>query len=848
MTSILSAVPDWFLPTILLLPALLWFFLGVGFPWALALLPRSDWRNRAMVITVALALGPALATTAMFLIGTFGHFTVANVLAATAIVVAIGLAFAVRNRSAATGPKSSAQPLTLIERALIVGIVVAVLIRFWNAAYWPYTTYDEFWVYGYNAKMFMLTGSIPTSMGYYPQLVPLSYTYGQLMWGGIDPHAARTIVPVFALTGTLMAYLLGARLFNRRVGLLAAAMWALYPQNMAWSQFGDLEVPITLFFTATVTFFVLGWRDRNRRYIVLSGLFMGAALWTKPTAAALPESFILILALTAYSWLVGRSDLSVLRHLQWQNLRGWWGSTQARYPILALLVAVPMGGMWYVRNVLFNHPPLVMPEGYWQDQAQRSGQELGWLLLIAAVLTLILVFRRNRNTAAIVGLALCGLGSLPSAFGGRLPTLDELRQMMIGIVPGTITPSHLSIFEYGLLAVGAGLLIWAAKPLWCRLAPPMRAVVLLLIAFIAPYFVTWFWSYSYHFRLSFAIVPLLIVLLAALLDVWMGTPSERQPVRAVAWSLLALVLALPAWTTGLLAVEPAWLHSLPDDHAKMALGNPALLGLVDYLNDRRDPNHYPLRRDQPLRVSAPGELRLPFFFPQDDIRTTDYPVTIDQIADVDFFVDSSVGQRLYLEKHRQYNQILASLTRDNVFQRLYTTDDKNFRFSVYAVDNRSRFRMASPNAKLNVQAEEFATLLGIDLSTDQNHPGQRVFLTLWWKDLKPADVDYSVFIHLWDPKTQQAVGIWGGEPVSGAFSVWDRVPGAHFSLQYHTRLWQPGEIVKDEWILLPPNAPGTYELRVGLFDPINGRRLHFTRNGVDIGDGIFINNFTILQP
>ena len=69
--------------------------------------------------------------------------------------------------------------------------VTATALRFWNTAYWPYTTYDEFWVYGYNAKIFMLRGAIPTSMGYYPQLLPLAYTFGQLMWGGINDHAAR---------------------------------------------------------------------------------------------------------------------------------------------------------------------------------------------------------------------------------------------------------------------------------------------------------------------------------------------------------------------------------------------------------------------------------------------------------------------------------------------------------------------------------------------------------------------------------------------------------------------------------------------------------------------------------
>src|SRR5260221_10182227 len=98
-TMYLPIIPDWLLPTILLFPALLWMFLGVGLPWALAVLPRADWRDRVTVLAVALALGPALTTTAMFVIGTFGQFSVANVLLASLLVAVIGAALAWRNRS-----------------------------------------------------------------------------------------------------------------------------------------------------------------------------------------------------------------------------------------------------------------------------------------------------------------------------------------------------------------------------------------------------------------------------------------------------------------------------------------------------------------------------------------------------------------------------------------------------------------------------------------------------------------------------------------------------------------------------------------------------------------------------
>ncbi len=846
-------IPDWLLPTFLLAPALLWMFLGVGLPWALALLPHADWRRPITVLAVSLALGPALTTSAMFVIGTFGQFSQENVLVASALVAGVGTVVAVRNRAASPpaplhaggeGSWNVGDGANLIDWVLGLAIVVAVLLRFWNAAYWPYTTYDEFWVYGYNAKIFMLKGAIPPSLGYYPQLVPLAYTYSQLMWGALNDHAARTAVPMFALGSALMAYVLGARLFNRRAGLLTAAIWMLYPQHAAWNQFGDLEVPVTLYFTGTAAFFILGWRERSRRYLILSGLLLGAALWTKPTAGALIESAVLIGAVSAAWWLARQKGAGITALPRLQSLQA---------VMLALVVAAPMGGMWYVRNILYGHPALVFPAGYWQLMAQRSGQELGWPLLMAGAATLILLVRRQRPISALAGLLLMAAGSLPSAFGWRLPTYGELSQMVLGAVP-TTTPTHLSVVEAAMIAFGVALLAWSAIPIWRRLSDPLRHTVLLIGAFILPYFVTWFWSYSYHYRLSFAIVPLMIVLLAVLAEKLLRAWVCCSKPRIVAASVIILALALPGWLAALSGLESALTGSLPTDHDKMAQGNAALIGLVDYLQDRRDPNRYPLKLDRPMRVAAPGELRLPFFFPTDDIRTADvsrgedFPTLLDQIADVDYFVDSSVGQRLYIEYGKHYNQILASLTRfPEVMQRLYTIDDHNFRFSAYRVDNAARFKKPTPNGVLDAQIGDFALLSGYDLSTAQTTPGGSAYLTLWWQVLRPADLDYSVFIHLWDPTAQKLIASWGGEPVSQGWSVWSGVPGEHFSVAYHTRLWQAGETVKDEWKLtIPEVPPGQYELRAGLYDPATNRRLPIRQKGAFIGDSIRLYEFKVL--
>jgi len=820
-------IPDWLQPTFTLLPAALWMFFGMGIPWALVILPLEDCRDRKTVIFTAMALGPALLSLIMFIIGTFSTFQATTVLITSGIAAAVGGVIAFRRLigTSAAEKKSAEARWTMIDLALLTAIGVAIVLRFWNTAYWPFATYDEFWVYGYNARIFMLDRVIPATMGYYPQNIPLAYTFMQLMQGAINDHAARVVLPWLATAGIGLAYLLGARLVNRRVGLLTAAIWALYPHHAVWSQFGDLEVPVTLYFTATILFFALAWRTRSLRYSVLAGLMMGAALWTKPTAGALIQSVCLIAVVMVVFW------RKQIKQFPFQVI------------VVTLVAAFPMGGMWYIRNVLYGLQPLVLPEGYWQEAAQRSGQEMGWLLLIAVAVVIRLLVQRKRGVwLGFAGAALMLIGSLPSAFGGRLPMQGELGAALVGQIVQSIQPMRLGLVEYGMIAVGSVLLLLALREAWRNRE---RAQMVMIVGlFIAPYFVTWFWSYSYHFRLSFAIVPALIFLLAAELEqigASVAAGWTRPHVMRLAMVVLVITLALPGWYAVLSGLDPALARSLPDDDAKYAYGNPALMNLVVFLRAQK------AAFNRPMRIIAPNELRLGFFFPSDDIRGNEYPTQLDQLKDVDFYIDNSAGQKIYIARNIYLNQIIFSRTRLEAMHRVFTTDDGNFRFSVYTISNAARFEKPKPNGVLNVQIGDFATLYGYDLSTLALDAGGNVYLTFWWGAIKPAAQNYSVFIHLWDAKNQKLIDSWGGQPVSGGFSVWDKVPGAHESVPYPTVLWQTGETIRDEWKHpVNPDAPsGTYELRAGLFDPISGKRLPVMKDGKVVGDSVFLGNFQV---
>lgn len=119
------------------------------------------------------------------------------------------------------------------------------------------------------------------------------------------------------------------------------------------------------------------------------------------------------------------------------------------------------------------------------------------------------------------------------------------------------------------------------------------------------------------------------------------------------------------------------------------------------------------------------------------------------------------------------------------------------------------FEAPSLDIETHARFDEVATLLGIN----GLHPAsftQHPSLALVWQSNSETPTSYRVFVHLVD-ETGQIVAQSDGVP-----AAWRRP----------TTGWLPGEIILDEHHLLLENVPsGSYELRIGLYDPAAGVRL-----------------------
>ncbi len=822
--------PDWLTTTFVTLPAFLWVYFLLGVPLALLLIPRDDWSRRALVVMTAFALGPSLLTAWMLLLGSLPGALLNRTNTFTGLLLfTVGawlLAGAKADRSPKP-PRTKTRPLTPGETLLLAIIALAVVVRVVVTAYWPFTAYDALWVYGYEGRLYFLENAIPASIDYYPQFIPLQYTFGQLAFGAINDSAARAVMPLLHIGSILAAYTLGAFNFNRRTGIFLAALWALYPAVGEWARMGDLEIPTAFLVTGAATYFFAAWREptapRRTRYAILAGLLYGAALWTKPTAGGFALGIILLNAV--------------------ERVRVGWTVYRPRFVVslVMALACAPLGGVWYLRNLALGHNAIDFPPDYWYSLAERGGGQLLWYAAGLVVVAAYLAGRGKLGRITVLGVALVLLGIAPSALARFLPVSPDAPILLL--VPSLDGLPRMGLLEWGLVVAGLALTGRGLWPLRREMNRQAALVGWMLLATL-PYFALYFWRYSYHVRLSFAIVPLMMTPIAVTLAAWLPNDDVRAWRGGRRWALAGALtlLALPGLVLPLydpfLDWNYLWSGELTDDRAKRESGNEALMWMVDGFEI------YERENGEPPVVVAPGVQRLPFFFPTADMRIETAPTRLAQINDAVYYVDSHPdGTGMYEDVPLAENQVWAALGRKDITRWAWGMDDGIFRYDIYELHLENRWERPTPIAEAegDVRAGDFARLLGHDLGLDVFEIGQRRVMKLFWEVLEAPENDYMVYIHLRTPD---------GE----LMQAWDGPVGLQDDGRYYTTLvWEPGEFITDERGFRLTNEdvpPGDdYRLVVGMYDLATGERVPFMRDGVSLGDGYDLGEaITVIPP
>jgi hypothetical protein len=122
----------------------------------------------------------------------------------------------------------------------------------------------------------------------------------------------------------------------------------------------------------------------------------------------------------------------------------------------------------------------------------------------------------------------------------------------------------------------------------------------------------------------------------------------------------------------------------------------------------------------------------------------------------------------------------------------------------------------------HLQFGDNIALLGIDPPASTLSPGQTLSFNLHWQAVAPITENYTVFSHLLDSAGQLRAQ-QDNPPQQG---------------RYPTTWWSPGEtIIDSHTLLLPPDlAPGSYTLRLGLYQSETGQRLPLKNQEQDFVD------------
>lgn len=810
-----------------LLPTL-WMFVGVGLPWAFAALSTRQWHSKALVAAVALALGPAWMTAWMLVLGVVGAQLETRllkpewILLGSAVIALSGGMIAWRKRRASTPSAAPGAPFAFDEKLIVALIALAIALRWIHTAFWPFTAYDALWVFGFQGRLFFLEGTIPNAIDYYPPFLSLQFAYAQVLIGAINDHAARMALPMLHIGSILAAYLLGERLAHRRVGLILAALWSLHPYVSQWAVIGDLEIPLTFNFTLASAFFLGAWRPHQdpaerRREALLAGVMLGIALFTKPTAGAFIWGVALLLA--------GDLVMSRFDFRRWRlrlSVAFWTG-----------LACLPLGAVWYLRNLALGHDVVTLPKAVWLSRALRNGDYLAPLAAAAIVSWLALAIRlklRGRDVAlGVIGLTLLLAGVLASN-----PRLFPAR---VDPPASVITMAEAALIVAGMALGGFSLRGLARMPLGTRgrrmLGTGGWALLLAL-----PYFVTFFYSYSYHYRLGFAILPLLCLPIAIALSTLFETKRIGRWSRAGrrGYYLAIIGLSLP----GIVAVatdvswSSLWLaeDGLDSDIKKYQVFNPSLLevvfGLEEYV---RDTGQAPI-------VLAPGEERLPFFFPQ--MRIIDAPaVTLAEYEALgaSHFVYGAKAQEAYHDAgiRPTDTQLVSALGRADLFQKTRQHYDATLSYELYqSYELKQRFikpeRLKDgPQNRIEVIFDDRIWLRAFGAYPNLIHRKTPITFQPTWIALAPLERDYEAVLRLQNEGTGDVA------------QEWRLRSGRHRYGHYSPTLWDVEEYINDFHILhldakaeIPQGK--NYVFSIGVWDPLAEAYLPLTIDGASAGD------------
>jgi hypothetical protein len=584
----------------------------------------------------------------------------------------------------------------------------------------------------------------------------------------------------------------GALWFATLGGLvLATSYW-----HIAISRLGFQAILVPMFSVPLFWFFLKGWTTSQKRWLILSGLFMGLAGYTYSAARLLP----VILALAVIPEFLPQSH----------PYRGQKQRIKVKTQIInllifiltALVIYLPMG--WY----FLTHPV---------QFTTRAFSVMVWNFLDTPT---DIITEIGRNILRVLGF-FCYAGSPNPIFGlPNYPGLSPLLApfLLLGLI---IALRHWRHLFYRLTALW--WLIGLIPSIVAIEAPhPLRMIVAvvptaILVALGLIHFSSWlhegikYQVSSFTFQVSrftfhvshftFYVFPLLLILIPL--------PSLFRA-YFIDWTKLQTTQGV--YDYGAIAIRDTILDQT-DDHVPLYLSlthfNDSTL--LFYLSGS-------FQRQATLEVS-PADRAL-VIAPEKNQNDTTWVRLQNQVATI-LPPLTGEGQRL-----------IQTALADSSATPIHTITGETVAHLAPLPTDPARF-LQQPT---HLQTASFgpARLTGLNYSMKINPSSQEIPVTLFWQATAQMVDEYEVILHLVDDNRQ----VWGNG--SGRPTDW----------VYPTTFWRPGldEVASQHTINVEVLAPGRYWLAISLFDPATHQRLPLTEGESDSPDTLFVGPLKVPLP
>ena len=168
---------------------------------------------------------------------------------------------------------------------------------------------------------------------------------------GITEFAVRLPIVLMALGTVFLTFLIGKRLYGFNVGLLSAFIMSVAVQFVGDTRYASPETPLAFFFTLTLYLFLIGYKERKFKYILLSYISLGLTVLTK----GFP--YIFVIGAIVIFYLLIESDFKLRDFFQKFLLLKIW---------IGLPIVIIIGFWWYVYSYL------KFGDAFWQVYYQET--------------------------------------------------------------------------------------------------------------------------------------------------------------------------------------------------------------------------------------------------------------------------------------------------------------------------------------------------------------------------------------------------------------------------------------------------------------------------------------------